>query len=138
MPALTIVDVVDVCIALACDCVERGNDHQANQIMRLGFAKIAQYVSLWQMSGDLKAILFLRPMERRLIHLYGPTIGGSLWLDFVDSFWLQSWTDVPLDHDRLTRNIEPTAEWHRQILIKHQSYHRIALMNFSTAALSKN
>jgi hypothetical protein len=138
MPALTVHDVVDYCMALAADCVKRGNGRQANRLMNVEFAKVARQVSLWQMSSDLKVVLFLNPMERRLLSVHGPALGRRLWLDFVESFWLQSFTEVPLDRARLARVIESTAEWHRQILIKHQPFLRLALVDFSTSLPSKN
>jgi hypothetical protein len=131
-------NVVDSCMNSASACIESGNGRQAIELMRAELGEIARQVALWKMSGENKASLFFRPMEERLLDLYGPSIGRNLFQDFIDAFWLQSWTEFPLDFARLERDVEPTAEWHRRVITGHRSIRRMAAVACSSELSSKN
>ena len=77
-------------------CVKDGNNRRANVLMKALFRDIAREVAAWRLSGEAKVKLFLRPMEEELVHRYGAILGRRLYWDFVDAFWLQSWSVEPL------------------------------------------
>jgi hypothetical protein len=138
MPVLLdVTNVVDFCMSSASACIESGNSRQANDLMRAELGEIARQVARWEMSGENKALLFFRPMEKRLLNRYGPSIGRNLFLDFIDAFWLQSWTVFPLDPAKPGRDIESTAEWHRRILTDHRSIQLIVTIAWA-AELARN
>jgi hypothetical protein len=127
-----IVHILDLCLEAASVCVEHGNDAPANQVMKSKFSNAARNVSQWNLGGIRKAGLFLRPMERSLVKRFGPLVGRELYWDFVESFWIQSWTDVPLDDSRMERPILHTKEWHWR-LMAHRTLKR--LLEFETFSI---
>jgi hypothetical protein len=100
---LAIIDVIPRCLAATCRCLGEENNPQADLAMKDEFRAIAREVSRWQLSGESKARHFLRPMEKELVNRYGATIGRRLYWDFVEAFWIQSWTSEPI--------VPPKLEW---------------------------
>ncbi len=130
-------DIVDRCLAVAEICIELGNDCRANALMKAEFREIAREVSHWQLSGEMKADLFLVPMEEELTQRHGPEIGRTLYSDFIDAFWLQTWTEIPLDLERLARSQGWMTDWHQQVQADLQWRREITEQYFS-ASLSEN
>jgi hypothetical protein len=93
---MTTIDVIARCLAAASLCVKDGNNRRANVFMKGEFREMAREVSRWELGGEAKASLLLHPMEKELVSRYGSLLGRRLYWDFVDAFWLQSWTNEPL------------------------------------------
>ncbi len=77
-------------------CFKDGNNTASVQIMKAEIRQIAREVAHWQLSGETKARIFLKPIEKVLVDHYGSHVGRRLYWDYVDAFWLQSWSVVPL------------------------------------------
>jgi hypothetical protein len=129
--------MIDRCLAAASHCIEHGNDGQAIDLMKAKFQEAAREVSLWELGGIKKAGLFLRPMEKALVKRHGPLVGREIYWDFVDSFWIQSWTDVPLEENRLKRPIAQTKEWHWR-LMAHLSLMRLLSFEDHSSTLHRD
>jgi hypothetical protein len=93
---ITIASVTVHCMASVSRCVQEGVDHHSIAIMKAEIRRVAREVSRWRLSGEAKARLFLRPMENQLVCEYGSHFGRRLYWDFIDAFWLQSWSDSDL------------------------------------------
>ena len=78
--------------------------------MKAEFRELAKEVSHWQLTGDIKADLFLLPMEEELLSRHGDLIGRRLYWDFVDAFWIQTWTEIPLDFSQMERAVGPMMD----------------------------
>jgi hypothetical protein len=125
-------------MASASACIASGNDHHANDLMKAELGEIAREVALWEMSGEMKAQLYFGPMEQRLLDHFGLSVGRDLFRDFVDAFWLQSWTRVPLNRAKLERCVKPTTEWHRWVLTDHHLIRRKSAVGLLLSLLSNN
>ncbi len=77
-------------------CFKDGNDSRAVMIMKAEIRQIAREIASWQLSGEAKARIFLKPMEEMLVNHYGSHVGRKLYWAYVDAFWLQSWSVIPL------------------------------------------
>lgn len=90
---LTSAGVKTRCLASISWYVENGNHLKAKLAMKAEIRELAREVAHWCLNGESKARLFLRPMEAELVQRYGPHLGRQLYWDFVDVFWLQTWSD---------------------------------------------
>lgn len=107
--------VIDRCLAAASFYLEYGNDRRANALMKEEFREIAREVARLELSGETKVDLFLLPMREELVNRHGQQVGRMIFSDFVDAFWIQSWTDIPLDPVRLERASKPLIDWHDRV-----------------------
>jgi hypothetical protein len=123
-------EIIDRCLAAALFCIELGNDRRANDLMKAEFREVAREVSHWQLSGETKACLFLAPMEEELVSRHGQDLGRMLYVDFVDAFWIQAWIDVPLDVEKLERNVCSSTDRHDQLLTDRTLRRRIATQDY--------
>jgi hypothetical protein len=93
-PPLLIHEVTNRCLASLSRCFKQGHDEPAVDQMKAEIRLIARDVANWHLSGEAKARIFLRPMEEVLVNHYGSHVGRRLYWDFVDAFWLPSWSAV--------------------------------------------
>ena len=97
MPSpVLITDVTNRCLAAAARCVKAGNGPEAVQAMKAELRLIAMDVAQWQLTGEAKARVLLRPLEQKLVNEYGAHQGRRLYWDQLDAFWIQSWSTSPL------------------------------------------
>jgi hypothetical protein len=108
---LFISEVTSRSLAAASRCFKQGNTLQAVEAMKDEVREIARDVARWHLSGEAKARVFLRPLEEVLVNHYGSHNGRRLYWDFVDAFWLQSWSETLLEPGRVIEpEIEPEIE----------------------------
>jgi hypothetical protein len=129
-------EVIDRCLAAALCCVEVGNDRRANDLMKAEFRAVARDVSQWQLSSETKVELFLLPMEEELVLRHGLQVGRKLFSDFIDAFWVQTWTDVPLDPKKLQR-AEPLTD-SQQLAQVARSLRRMIVVSHFAGFCSEN
>ena len=109
---LTSDEVKNRCLASICVCVENGNQLMAKMTMKAEIRELAREVARWCLNGESKARLFLRPMEGELVRRFGPHLGRQLYWDFVEVFWLQTWSDSLLFPSVRSRASGFSAEYH--------------------------
>jgi hypothetical protein len=108
---LFISEVTAKSLSAASRCFKEGSTSQAIEVMKDEVRLIAREVARWQLSGEAKARIFLRPLETVLVNHYGSHNGRRLYWDFVDAFWLQSWSETPLEISRVVETLdEPEIE----------------------------
>jgi hypothetical protein len=106
MSKTTTDEVFRGCLESLIRCVRDASNPRANEVMKSEIRNIARKVSLWELSGEEKARVFLRPMEVELVRRYGSHFGRRLYWDFFDAFWLQSWSRTSLDRPEQGRSLE--------------------------------
>ncbi len=84
------------CFEAVARCFQEGNQPEAVEAMKAEVRLIARDVARWRLGGEAKAKLFLKPMEETLVNHYGAHVGRRLYWDYLEAFWLQSWSVEPL------------------------------------------
>jgi hypothetical protein len=129
--------VIERCLAAASHCMQLGNDRRANAWMKAEFREVAREVAHLRLSGETKVGLFLLPMEEELVNHHGLEIGRRLYTDFVDAFWIQTWTILPLDEERLERETQRLTDWHLRAQTSRAIRHQI-LLNHNQSRIPQN
>jgi hypothetical protein len=108
---LLVSDITSRSLASVTRCFKSGNTPKSIEVMKAEVRQIAREVALWQLSGEVKARIFLRPMEELLVNHYGAHNGRRLYWSFFDGFWLQSWSETLLESGpKVDQNAEPEIE----------------------------
>jgi hypothetical protein len=102
---LTSGNVGNRCLAVMSRSVQEGNTPEATLAMRSEILEIAREASHWNLGCETKARLLLRPMEEALVDRYGSHLGRRLYWDFVEGFWITSFSGSSADRPEQHRPI---------------------------------
>jgi hypothetical protein len=98
------------CLESLSRCFKDGNTARSVEVMKSEVREVAREIAQWQLSGEAKARVFLRPMEDILVNQYGSHNGRRLYWDYFDAFWLQSWSTDTLVPSEAESTVEPAPE----------------------------